>query len=422
MGGDARCISPYLLLRGVFAGAQLESLEADPDAYRQLAVTWRTTGVFGVANDDATRVRPTAYRPPLYPLVLGLLVRDGELPSWRVAVLHAILGAATAAVVLALGYRAGLGRWSYLAAGLTACDPILLNQTTVVMTETLAALLAVVGIGMVGRFSRRPSLPIAAACGAVLGLAVLCRPTFFFWLAFVVAAVLLLRDTPRRVRHAAMVLAAAAAVLAPWTIRNAVHFGRPIFATTHGGYTIWLANNDLYYDHVLKGESVFDAERLAPRLREIAAESDGGEVAFDRRLYDEAKDTIARRPAAFAYASLIRIGDLWRLLPRQIHQSESTARTLARLAVAMWYGGVYLLAVAGLVSLRGRLLRSPWLWAGLLCLAFTAVHAVYWTDMRMRAPLIPAVSLAAAAGAAWLSGARPSQRASIAGCQHRTPR
>jgi hypothetical protein len=39
----------------------------------------------------------------------------------------------------------------------------------------------------------------------------------------------------------------------------------------------------------------------------------------------------------------------------------------------------------------------------LLIVAFMAVHAVYWTDARMRAPLIPAVALLAARGVACVS-------------------
>jgi hypothetical protein len=31
-------------------------------------------------------------------------------------------------------------------------------------------------------------------------------------------------------------------------------------------------------------------------------------------------------------------------------------------------------------------------------LGLTAVHAAYWTDLRMRAPLVPAIALIAAAG------------------------
>ncbi|HEU5432830.1 MAG TPA: hypothetical protein VFU81_14280, partial [Thermomicrobiales bacterium] len=89
---------------------------------------------------------------------------------------------------------------------------------------------------------------------------------------------------------------------------------------------------------------------------------------------------------------------LWGLLPRQV---EGAGRSNAlRYATAAWYLAEFILAAAGLAVLRSRVLRSPWLWGLLLAAVFTAVHAVYWTDMRMRAPLVPFVALLAAAGAA----------------------
>ena len=44
-------------------------------------------------------------------------------------------------------------------------------------------------------------------------------------------------------------------VLSPWLIRNVLLFGEPIWTTTHGGYTLALANNPVYYDDVLHGPS-----------------------------------------------------------------------------------------------------------------------------------------------------------------------
>jgi hypothetical protein len=40
---------------------------------------------------------------------------------------------------------------------------------------------------------------------------------------------------------------------------------------------------------------------------------------------------------------------------------------------------------------------SPWFWGLLLAVCLTDVHTIYWTDMRMRAPLVPVVALAVAA-------------------------
>ena len=43
------------------------------------------------------------------------------------------------------------------------------------------------------------------------------------------------------------------AVLAPWAVRNALVLGEPVWTTTHGGYTLALANNEVYYRDVLGG-------------------------------------------------------------------------------------------------------------------------------------------------------------------------
>ena len=60
------------------------------------------------------------------------------------------------------------------------------------------------------------------------------------------------------------------------------------------------------------------------------------------------------------------------------------------------------LALWGAWSLGRRLLSEPWVFGLLLAVALTAAHTVYWTDLRMRAPLGPVLSLAAAAGAGWI--------------------
>jgi hypothetical protein len=66
---------------------------------------------------------------------------------------------------------------------------------------------------------------------------------------------------------------------------------------------------------------------------------------------------------------------------------------------ALWYVLLFLLAAIGAYAKGLDLGRVPWLWPVLMCLAFTVVHGVYWSDLRMRAPLMPAVCLLAALGA-----------------------
>lgn len=391
-----------LLVRGGAAAAMRSSLSADPDGYRRLAENVLQHGVFGSVR------MPTAYRPPLYPL---LLAAGGTPSAWKVALLHVACGAATVWLTVRLGSRSGLGRWSLVAGALVACDPILLNQSAQVMTETLATLLAVGGLVALAGMAQcsspaRPqpsgagNLTRAALAGAIVGLAALCRPTFLTWLALVAAAICVQSfATAARWRAVAALLVGAAVALAPWMARNQLVVSRPIATTTHGGFTLFLANNGYYYDHLAAAPwgSVWDS-RPFQQAEGLPAASPQAELHNDRAYYAAAWRTIRDRPAEFFRACFARVARLWGLVPRRLAASESVLRRTARYAVGGWYLVEFALGAAGFVCLRKQLLQSPWLWSLLLALAFTAVHAVYWTDLRMRAPLIPSVALLAAAG------------------------
>jgi 4-amino-4-deoxy-L-arabinose transferase-like glycosyltransferase len=174
----------------VFMG---EGLHRDPDAYRKIAENLRETGTFGFRVTDRAEpasglgrpgpsvVRPTAYRPPLYPLLLAPLVFNGELWVAGVAILHVIGGVGTVWLVCQLGRQWGLGRSAWWGALAVALDPILVFQTAQLMTETLATLCGVVGLSGLTRWLDRRRSRDAFLAGMAMGLACLCRPTFLPW-------------------------------------------------------------------------------------------------------------------------------------------------------------------------------------------------------------------------------------------------
>jgi hypothetical protein len=110
----------------------------------------------------------------------------------------------------------------------------------------------------------------------------------------------------------------------------------------------------------------------------------------------------------FLYASLVRMGYLWSPLAHRLDAEESTLVRWSRWVIAVWYVGVFVLAAVGVVRLGSSAAQVPWVWGGLLVLALTLIHAVYWTNMRMRAPLMPIVDLAVAAACCRI----PSKKAS----------
>jgi 4-amino-4-deoxy-L-arabinose transferase-like glycosyltransferase len=365
--------------------APLHGRIEDPDNYLRLAAALAEGR--GYVWDG----RPTAYRPPLYPLVLAPLVAafgGGARLGWAIGGLHAVLGAATVVLTARTARRWGLGPGPALVAAIVvAFDPVLVSQSRMVMTETLTAFLLAASLAALALDGPRG----AALGGLALGLSALCRPSTLPAAGLLAAAATLVGPGSRagRLYHGAIVGLTTMAVLAPWAVRNARVLGEPVWTTTHGGYTLALANNPTYYAEVVNGPAGavwsganqkrwFDA--IGPTVAGLS------EPAADRRLRDGALAFLRRRPRDFARATAARLCRFWSVVP-----AGAVYPGWVRAGVALWTIPLWMALVAGLS--RRRTWQWPRITAPFLLLALTAVHAVYWTDMRMRAPLVPAIAL-----------------------------
>jgi hypothetical protein len=199
-------------------------------------------------------------------------------------------------------------------------------------------------------------------------------------------------------------------VTTPWVYRNWVDLGNAVVSTTHGGYTLALGNNPDFYAHLRGGgwQTPWDVEssRLPRRIDYHVGDTspaDHWEVRHDHAAYMLALASIREDPAMFAVSCVYRAWRFWSPLAMQLSPAESRGVRLVRYAAAIWYVAVFALAVVGVRQLGWRLWRTPWLWGVLLCLSFSLVHTFFWSDMRMRAPLMPVVALLAASGFAALA-------------------
>ena len=172
---------------------------------------------------------PTAAHPPLWTLVLAAVGGPGEDGA---RVVGAVVGAL--AVVLAgllaralLDERAGLA-----AAAIAALYPAWILGDGSGMSEGLyVALVAAAVLALVR--------PVPVLAGALIGLAALARTEGLLLLAFAAAPLLW-----RQWRALAVVAAAAAVTLAPWTIRNVVQLDRLVPVSTNTETVIAGANCD----------------------------------------------------------------------------------------------------------------------------------------------------------------------------------
>jgi hypothetical protein len=362
----------------------------DPDNYLPLARS------LAEGRGLSLNGRATAYRPPLYPLVLAPLVGVlGDDLFWGVATLHLLLGAGT--VILTNRAAIGMGASpisAMLSAALVAFYPVLAVQCRSVMTETLAAFLVACSLAAL----TIPGVRGGTLGGVAFGLSTLCRPSLLPGAVLVtIASAFLGRSTlrDRLVRTTALALATLLTV-APWAARNLVAVGEPVFTTTHGGYTLALANNPAYYADVVDSPSgaVWSGQSQLDWFGQVtAATYHMSEPQADRWIRASAISTIRDRPGAFVRSALAREGRFWGLAPSGAVYPRSW-----RIATALWTLPFWLMVALGL---RCRELRSwPGAAAPLVVVALACVHAAYWTDLRMRAPIVPALAIVAGFGRA----------------------
>ncbi len=193
---------------------------------------------------------PTAFWPPGYPFVLGALFTFVGDSITSAQVLNAVLSAATVPIVYALGRRIFDHRTGLISALLFAVFPNVIAGTPLLFPEPLFGLIfsaALLVILNTSPGSKGSWLPLAGL-GFLIGLATLTRGQGA--LLFPIAGVTWLTQIGWRrsgwqpaLRGVAIAAVVAVAVVAPWTVRNAVEMHAFIPISTNSGAALRVGHN-----------------------------------------------------------------------------------------------------------------------------------------------------------------------------------
>ena len=419
---ERRCLIALLVLAALLRLGVIcwkpESLAEDRDLYWGIAKHLAA----GHGYIEPNLGNPTAYRPPLYPVLLAGIIFVGG-GSKLLAVVQIGMSVATVWLTWRLARKLGLKSNALLAAAFVALNPLLIHSTALAMTEVLCAflltaLMVVVVETKPGTWQHRWGI------GLIFGLSALCRPTvwaFAVLVSVVCAASLFRRSTTGEhydriktsFRWFAIVLTSGV-VIAPWTLRNLRNSNDPLMTTTHGGYTLLLGNNaEAYQTEIAEpGVALWDSRAWQKSLQEEwhrtrEFQSWSGyrklepisnvryEIERDRWMSHRAHEWIRQHPREFVELCWLRVKRFWNIFP-----SGSDAESLpltARWGIAVFFAIELLAAAVGLWRLR-RDEWSRWWPLVLLVLSFALVHVVYWSNLRMRAPVEPVLALLAARG------------------------
>ncbi len=414
-----------------------ETVSEDRDAYLAIAASLADgNGYTHPATDQ-----PTAYRPPLYPIVCAALFAMGG-GTTAIAILHFVCGMTTVVLTWSIGRRIGNAAIGGLAAGLVAIDPLLVGYTAISMTETvftfLVTLLIAIFVGCTGCGERvmdartmkaatgqrpmrlSPDRRRQIVIGVVFGLCAMCRPTIWAFgiLMTIVWFIVRLRRRDARIEKRWppwLLIVAVLLTVSPWIIRNAIVLGRPVVMTTHGGYTLLLGNNPVFYREVVSQpwRTVWDDaptefsqsawySNLESKMNQQLGTA-ANEIQRDRWMNQTAIMNIRKQPGMFIRACWLRIRRFWNVAP-----SRPIAASLPRpveWGIVVFYSAILIGLLLGFVRIvRNKL--SNWIPLCVLVLGFMLVHSVYWSNMRMRAPVIPEIAMMCSLG---LLGLRPSR-------------
>ena len=329
----------------------------------------------------------------------------GEAGPEVLRVVQILIGAATAAVVVLLAGLLGAGRGAAVAAGvLVALHPALvyydvrklhpLGLDTLLPTAFVAAVLV----------SRRAGAWACAACGVLLGAAILERLTFAPMLA--VAAFWIADERPWRERRRGLAAFAGATLLmlAPWVVRNQRVFGAPILSTMAPEF-FFIGNVPPSLGSCLlpSGDKVLDAAPAALRARLRAADERG-----QADIFREASWAFVRRePATFVAGLLRKLVYFWTWAPQTgVSYPASYRRVYLTLYVALLVAaivGAWRLAHGSVEARRGLGLIVA------LCVTVSCLQALLYFELRHRWALEPLLIVLAIFARPATSETRPSR-------------
>jgi 4-amino-4-deoxy-L-arabinose transferase-like glycosyltransferase len=377
------------------------------DEHEYLALARGVASGLGFVYDDAhdSGTAQRFGRAPGYPLFLAALDAGRPVPAHtpaRVKVVQSLVGGLTVWLIglMALYYagpRAGV--W---AAGLSAAYPPLVSLPSYALSETLYSALALATAFVLqlavdrphaDRIARR-EIGLGLLSGALAGIAALIRPAMLLYLPLALAWLLF----RRRPALAVAVVAAAIAVITPWTLRNLRVHERFVLIASEGGATFWTGNHPLARG---EGDLAANPDLKLADLAFRRAHPGLSPEALEPLYYRDAFGWIAGHP--LEWAQLVARKAFYSIVPAG--PSYAVHSTRYRVASVAPYLLVLPFAFAG----ARRLWPSARRPVSLLLLAASSILAglVFLPQERFRLPVIDPMLIVCAAALARGPSGRP---------------
>ena len=323
-----------------------------------------------------------AYAEPLYPfMAAGVYFVTGHSQTALVLLQLLIASATVWMVGWAAELATGTAAAAIVAATLAAIHPGLIQYSSVLHPFVLDAFAFIAAAAMLVRYRQSPTLGRGAAAAAIIGAGALTRPTIL---------VLLLPLCWIRPRRALVLVPIALALVAPWTIRNAVVLHHFILTRSGTGFVLWLGNNPNTTGSATDVHGQPLIKTLPPGvLRNLSALD---EVQRDRYFRSAAWAFIRSDPAAAVRRVIQRVYYFWWFSPQWGFGYRYPP--LLKMAYRLWWGLLLVSIAIGAATTRHRDVRLMAACAVLISM----LQCLYYVEGRHRLAVEPLLLPLAAVG------------------------
>jgi 4-amino-4-deoxy-L-arabinose transferase-like glycosyltransferase len=334
--------------------------------------------------------RPTAYRPPGYPLFLAAVYRScgNGVVSGQIA--QAFLETLICLLLCGLGRLICSPAVGLVAAGLWAFFPVSIVESNLLMSESIFTCFLLLSLYVLASPRQRTHRHVMAA-GAIWGAMALIKPFFILApLIFGVREIAGRKSLRRALRESALLLLCVALVAAPWLLRNLLVFHAPVLST-NGGVNFWIGNN----------ESANGSYRVPPEGTPM--DDLPGEVARDRAGWSLGARFIASHPGKYLLLAVKKLAYLFSSEspiavflahpeppPGDARYAQLYVDTpiFFHIAVNIHYVFFIIAGIAGLLCAPPAL-RDAVRTMLLIVTCWVVVHLVFFGSSRFHYPLLP---------------------------------
>lgn len=337
----------------------------------------------GFSNPYGDSTGPSAWEPPLYPCLIGLVFKFfgiySNASSWVLLGINSVFASLTTIPVFYIAHRTAGGRVALWSARFWALNPYVWYWSIHwIWDTTLTPLLLALAFWVAIELEHWPGMRGWLWFGALWGLGALANPAMLSFLPFCGLWIWRKRYLQHLPSLAGVVLSSITffVVLSPWLIRNYQVFGHFVFIRDDFGLQFRLGNNK-FSDGML-----FAA--LQPNLNRPEFEDfkRRGELDYEAFCRKRAFEWIRSNREKFVIISLKRFFYYWNGVPRP---SSSTAPIDFRSSLFL---ATSVLALWGLGRAICQKLPAAWLYGGLV-LTYPTVYYFVFPHARYRHPIEP---------------------------------